>query len=92
MRGKYMRHERTIHTLLLLIPILMVLQGCVSTVNPGSRGLRWYPLTAGLTKEPLKEGLYWRAPWNDVFVYDTRYKSFKEKVGALTADDLPVTV
>lgn len=78
--------------LLFLIPVLMVLQGCMSTVSPGSRGLRWYPLTTGMTKEPLKEGLFWRAPWNDVFVYDTRYKSFKEKVDALTADDLPVTV
>jgi regulator of protease activity HflC (stomatin/prohibitin superfamily) len=87
-----MRHSRTMRTLLLLIPVLMVLQGCMSTVPPGSRGLRWNPLTTGMTKEPLKEGLFWRAPWNDVFVYDTRYKSFKEKVDALTADDLPVTV
>lgn len=82
----------TARILLLLIPIIMVLQGCISTVAPGSRGLRWYPLTTGMTKEPLKEGIFWRAPWNDVFVYDTRYKSFKEKVDALTADDLPVTV
>ncbi len=87
-----MKHSSTGRLLLLLIPIVMVLQGCVSTVSPGSRGLFWYPLTTGLTKEPLKEGLYWRAPWNDVFVYDTRWKSFKEKVDALTADDLPVTV
>jgi regulator of protease activity HflC (stomatin/prohibitin superfamily) len=78
--------------LLAFIPLLMVLQSCSNTVNPGSRGLRWYPLTTGLEKEPLKEGFYWRAPWNDVFVYDTRWKSFKEKVDALTADDLPVTV
>ncbi len=82
----------TARLLILLIPIIMVLQGCISTVSPGSRGLRWYPLTTGMTKEPLKEGIFWRAPWNDVFVYDTRYKSFKEKVDALTADDLPVTV
>ena len=74
------------------IPLLMTLQSCSSTVNPGSRGLRWYPLTSGLAKEPLKEGFYWRAPWNDVLVYDTRWKSFREKVDALTADDLPVTV
>ena len=87
-----MKVSFTVRLLLLLIPIIMVIQGCISTVNPGSRGLRWYPLTSGLTKEPLKEGLFWRAPWNDVFVYDTRYKSFKEKVDVLTADDLPVTV
>lgn len=82
----------TARLLLLLIPLLMTLQSCSNIVNPGSRGLRWYPLSSGLAKEPLKEGFYWRAPWNDVFVYDTRWKSFREKVDALTADDLPVTV
>lgn len=87
-----MKHLLKARTLLLLIPILMVLQGCGTTVDPGNRGLRWRPLTSGLIKEPLKEGFYWRAPWNKVFVYDTRWKSFKEKVDALTADDLPVTV
>ena len=87
-----MKQSSIVRLLFILIPLLMTLQSCSSTVNPGSRGLRWSPLTSGLSKEPLKEGLYWRAPWNDVFVYDTRYKSFKEKVDALTADDLPVTV
>jgi len=66
-----MKHFSTVRLLLFLIPILMVLQGCMSTVNPGSRGLRWYPFTTGLMKDPLKEGIFWRAPWNDVFVYDT---------------------
>jgi regulator of protease activity HflC (stomatin/prohibitin superfamily) len=78
--------------LLFLIPSLLVLQGCGTTVDPGKRGLRWRPLTAGLMKEPLRDGFHWRAPWNDVFVYDTRWQSFTEKVDALTADDLPVTV
>ncbi|UVT16125.1 MAG: prohibitin family protein [Nitrospira sp.] len=87
-----MKVSFTARLLFLLIPIVMIIQGCSNTVNPGSRGLRWYPLTSGLMKEPLKEGFYWRAPWNDVLVFDTRLKSFKEKVDALTADDLPVTV
>jgi regulator of protease activity HflC (stomatin/prohibitin superfamily) len=87
-----MKQSATAQLLLFLIPILIVLQGCSTTVDPGNRGLRWYPLTTGLTKEPLKEGFYWRAPWNDVFVYDTKWKTFKEKVDVLTADDLPVTV
>lgn len=76
----------------IMIMVLAVggLQGCGSTVHPGQRGLRWYPLTEGLTTEPLKSGFYWRAPWNDVFVYDVRWQSFTEKVDALSADDLPV--
>ena len=76
----------------LVIPILLLMYGCGTTVDVGKRGLRWYPLTAGLTKEPLREGFYWRAPWNDVFEYDVRYQSFTEKVDALTADDLSVTL
>ena len=87
-----MRRTLPLHTLLVLILALIVLDGCSRTVDPGNRGLRWHPLTAGLIKEPLREGFYWKAPWNDIFVYDTRWKSFKEKVDALTADDLPVTV
>lgn len=87
-----MTHSVQARVLFLLIPIVVFLQSCSTTVTPGNRGLRWYPLTVGLTKEPLKEGFYWRAPWNDVFVYDTKWKTFKEKVDVLTADDLPVTV
>ena len=50
-----MKHSSTARLLVVVIPILMLLQGCISTVSPGSRGLRWYPLTTGMTKEPLKE-------------------------------------
>ncbi|CAE6740467.1 prohibitin family protein [Nitrospira defluvii] len=78
--------------IVLIIPILLVLNGCGRVVDPGKRGLRWRPLTEGLMKEPLRDGFYWRAPWNDVFEYDVRYQSFTEKVDVLTADDLSVTV
>ena len=79
--------------IVLVIPILLlVMYGCGRTVDPGKRGLRWNPLTEGLSKEPLGDGFYWRAPWNDVFEYDVRYQSFTEKVDALTADDLSVTL
>jgi len=76
--------------LVLMIPILLVMYGCGRTVDPGKRGLRWSPLSTGLEKEPLRDGFYWRAPWNDVYEYDVRYQSFTEKVDALTADDLSV--
>lgn len=76
----------------LVMPTLLVMLGCGTTVEQGKRGLRWNPLTSGLMKEPLKDGFYWHAPWNTVFEYDIRYQSFTEKVDALTADDLSVTV
>jgi regulator of protease activity HflC (stomatin/prohibitin superfamily) len=49
-------------------------------------------MSGGLEKESLKNGFYFRAPWNDVFEYDVRYQSFTEKIDALTADDLSVTL
>ena len=74
----------------LVIPALLFIHGCGTTVDQGKRGLRWYPLTEGLMKEPLRDGFYLHAPWNGVFEYDVRYQSFTEKVDALTADDLTV--
>ncbi len=72
--------------------LLLILCGCSTTVQPGQRGLRWYPLTDGLMTETLKSGLYWRAPWNDVYVYDVRWQSYSEVVDALSSDDLLVTL
>ncbi len=85
-----MKRPTLSRAIVLVVPILLVMYGCGSTVDPGHRGLRWSPLTEGLMKEPLRDGFYWRAPWNDVFEYDVRYQSFTEKVDALTADDLSV--
>jgi hypothetical protein len=77
-------------TIGVIIAGLCSLTGCGNTVSPGQRGLRWYPLTEGLTTETLKSGFYWRAPWNDVYVYDVRLQSYAEMVDALSSDDLLV--
>jgi len=76
----------------LIIGSLLSLEACGTTVIPGERGLRWYPLTEGLTSETLKSGFYWRAPWNDIFRYDVRWQSYTENIDALSADDLQVLV
>lgn len=79
-------------TSLVLCVLLMLLSACGTTVQPGQRGLRWYPFTRGLDTEPLTSGFYWRAPWNDVYTYDVRWQSFTENVDALSADDLQVLI
>jgi regulator of protease activity HflC (stomatin/prohibitin superfamily) len=76
--------------LLLLLTLFMTTAACGSTVQPGQRGLLWYPMGEGLSTQPLKDGFYWRAPWNDVYVYDVKWQSYTEKVDALTGDDLQV--
>jgi prohibitin 1 len=66
--------------------------GCGVSVKPGERGLRWYPLSEGLMNEPLQNGFYWRAFWNDIYVYSVQWGSFTEEVDALSSDDLQVNV
>ena len=80
------------HRYLSLIACLLLVSqfGCGTTVSPGQRGLRWYPFTEGLRTDTLKSGFYWRAPWNDVFLYDIRWQSYAESVDALSSDDLLV--
>lgn len=75
---------------ILLVTALLTLQACGTTVEPGQRGLRWYPLTEGLTTDTLKSGFYWRAPWNQIYTYDVQWRSYTETVDALSSDDLLV--
>jgi regulator of protease activity HflC (stomatin/prohibitin superfamily) len=74
----------------IFVGLLLLQAGCGTTVHPGQRGLRWYPFTEGLRTDTLKSGFYWRAPWNDVFLYDIRWQSYTETVDALSSDDLLV--
>jgi regulator of protease activity HflC (stomatin/prohibitin superfamily) len=77
---------------ILLAAVVLVLQGCSTTVQPGQRGLRWYPLTEGLAPETLKSGSYWRAPWNQINLYNVRWRRYTETVDVLSSDNLPVTL
>src|SRR6476646_3885191 len=61
-----------------------------STVLPGERGL--VLRSSGLDKEPLKEGSYWKAPWNDIYFYNVRWQNYAEKVDAWSADDVQVDI
>lgn len=81
---------RSVTKAILLVLVVLSLHACGTSVQPGERGLRWYPLTEGLTTEPLKSGFYWRAPWNKVYLYDVKWRSYTEEVDALSSDDLLV--
>lgn len=79
--------------MLLTVSALLITSACAGTsVQPGQRGLMWRPFSEGLSTEPLKDGFYWRAPWNSVYLYDIRWQSYTENVDALSADDLQVLV
>jgi regulator of protease activity HflC (stomatin/prohibitin superfamily) len=79
-------------TMTSLAVALLLTTACGTTIQPGERGLYWRPLSQGLSQEPLKDGFYWRAPWNNVYVYDVRWQSHTEDIDALSADDLQVLI
>jgi len=74
------------------LAVLLLTAACGTTIQPGQRGLFWHPLTEGLSTQPLKDGYYWRAPWNNVYRYDIQWHSFTEDIDALSADDLQVLI
>lgn len=67
-----MKSLRWVLECLVLVGMLLS-AGCGVSVKPGERGLRWYPLSEGLTNEPFQNGFYWRAFWNDIFVYSVQW-------------------
>ena len=76
----------------LALAVLLLTAACGTTIQPGQRGLFWRPFTEGLSTQPLKDGFYWQAPWNDVYRYDVRWQSHTEDIDALSADDLQVSI
>lgn len=78
--------------IMLLAVATLWLTGCGSMVEPGEAGLRWRPVTFGLSEEPLREGFYWHLPWNDVHTISVQWKTFKERIDVLTQDDLHIRV
>ena len=76
----------------LALAVLLLTAACGTTIQPGQRGLFWRPFSEGLSPQPLKDGFYWAAPWNDVYRYDVRWQSFTEDIDALSADDLQVLI
>ena len=78
--------------IILFLVVSPMLLGCGSMVSPGQMGLKWRPMTTGLSDKPLREGFYAHMPWNDVFTYSVQWQRFTEKVDALTKDDLHIKV
>jgi regulator of protease activity HflC (stomatin/prohibitin superfamily) len=76
-------------SLMILSTSLLMTTAC-STVLPGERGL--ILRSSGLDKGPLKDGSYFKAPWNDIYFYDVRWQNYTEKVDAWSADDVQVNI
>lgn len=60
-------------------------------INPGERGVLFKPWSGGIEKDVLYgQGYNFKAPWNDMIIYDVRQQELTETVNALSADGLEV--
>ena len=97
-RSKYkcLKEEKMMKTRIAIIALLMapalLLGGCASVVSPGEMGLKWRPVTSGLSDKTLMEGFYVHMPWNDIVTFSLQWRSFSERVDVLTRDDLHIRV
>ena len=74
---------------MVLSAFLFMTTACFN-VLPGERGLILG--ASGLSKEPLKDGSHFKAPWNEVYFYDVRWQNYAEKIDAWSMDDVQLDI
>lgn len=79
---------------MLALPVLSLagLCGACATVQPGKRGIVFRPYNREQPVQMLTTGTYSKAPWNDLVVYDLRWRTGTEKADVQTLDKLHLVV
>jgi regulator of protease activity HflC (stomatin/prohibitin superfamily) len=65
------------------------LGSCATTIGPGRIGVMWHA-SNGTEDETYHEGLYYVAPWNDLYVYDLRSMSHDEVLNVIAVNGLGI--
>ncbi len=91
---RYLREQRSKHVLraLVLVSVFVFLLPLIVIVVPaGKAGAVFQPLMGGTnTTRPLREGLNFILPWNQVTLYEIRVKTATVKFEAITKDGLAI--
>lgn len=77
---------------LLITAIVGLIAGC-SVIQPGERGVKYYPYRLnGLRVEKIyDDGIIWRLPWG-VVKYNIQWQTYQENIAILTQDELHTTI
>jgi len=73
----------------LLMPLSLAAAACATTVGPGHAGVLWRA-SNGTQLTSYGEGLYYVAPWNDLYVYDLRSNSHDEVLNVIAVNGLGI--
>ena len=91
---RYLREQRSKYVLraLVLVSVFVFLLPFIVIVVPaGKAGAVFQPLMGGTnTNRPLREGLNFILPWNQVTLYEIRVKSVAVQFEAITKDGLAI--
>jgi len=91
---RYLREQRSKYVLraLVLVSVFVFLLPFIVIVVPGGKtGAVFQPLLGGINiNRPLREGLNFILPWNQVTLYDTRIQSVSVQFEAITKDGLAI--
>lgn len=79
------------YAVMMVILALAVFVGCGTTIPGGYEGLYWGKYS-GVDTTIYPTGFKWNWAWNDVVLYDIRWKTENENVDILSNDDLHMEV
>lgn len=82
---------KTQNIVLMGLLALVLFAGCGTTIPGGYEGLYWGKYS-GVDTTIYPTGFKWAWAWNDVVLYDIRWKTETEKVDILSNDDLHMEV
>lgn len=76
-----------------LILIVALSGSMFVTIDPGHKGVMFYPLGSGLDSEnTYGQGLHFKAPWNKMFIYDVRILEQTEDMDVLARNGLTIHI
>lgn len=79
------------HVIIFSLLAVVLLVGCGTMIPGGYKGL-YSGHFAGVDTTVYPNGFKWAVVWNDVILYDVRWKTQSEKVDILSLDDLHMDV
>lgn len=82
---------KTQYVIIVSFLAVVLLVGCGTTIPGGYQGL-YSGRFAGVDTTIYPNGFKWAVAWNDVILYDIRWKTQSEKVDILSNDDLHMDV
>ncbi len=79
--------------LIAIIAVFSLSSSIFYTVEAGERAVIFYKFSGGLDKEDIKTpGLQFKAPWNNVYIYDVKENTREEKMDVLDKNGLSIAV